>query len=252
VQRLFHGDLPEQGGLLIVFSFGLAIGKRARWALARAVESAVNRPGMSMSGRIVPMTAGAVLAASPFVQFQDWMAEAERSEPNDPNAMVVATATADGRPSLRAILLKGVDDRGFVFYTNKESRKGGELAANPHVALLFHWKSLQRQIRIEGVAEHVTDAEADAYYASRPRISRLGAWASQQSRPLVKRTILEERLAEAEGRFPDDIPRPGYWSGYRVLPESFEFWQDMPYRLHDRTVYRRSADGTWEQSKLYP
>ncbi len=198
------------------------------------------------------MPAGDPLADSPFVQFKDWMADAEKSEPNDPNAMVVGTATADGRPSLRAILLKGVDDRGFVFYTNKESRKADELGANPHAALLFHWKSLRRQIRIEGPIEHVTDAEADAYYASRPRITRLGAWASQQSRPLAKRTILEERLVEAEGRFPDEIPRPDYWSGYRVLPETFEFWQDMPFRLHDRTVYRRSPAGGWVQIKLYP
>lgn len=180
------------------------------------------------------------------------MTEAEKTEINDPNAMIVATATPDGHPSLRAILLKGVDERGFVFYTNKESRKGGELAANPNIALLFFWKSLHRQIRIEGVVEHVTDAEADTYYGSRPRISRLGAWASRQSRPLEKRAILEERLAEMEARFREDIPRPDYWSGYRVLPEKFEFWQDMPYRLHDRTVYRRSADGTWGQSKLFP
>lgn len=198
------------------------------------------------------MPAGEPLATSPFDQFQAWMAEAEKSEPNDPNAMVVATATPDGRPSLRAILLKGVDERGFVFYTNKESRKGGELAVNAHVALLFHWKSLRRQIRIEGVVEHVTGAEADAYYASRPRISQLGAWASKQSRPLAQRTILEERLAEMEARYPDEIPRPSHWSGYRVLPESFEFWQDMPYRLHDRTVYRCSAAGVWEQTKLFP
>ena len=198
------------------------------------------------------MPAGESLAPSPFDQFKAWMAEAEVSEPNDANAMVVATATPDGRPSLRAILLKGVDERGFVFYTNKESRKGVELAANTHIALLFHWKSLRRQIRIEGIAEHVTDAEADAYYATRPRISQLGARASSQSRPLAQRTILEERLAEMEARYPDEIPRPSYWSGYRVLPESFEFWQDMPYRLHDRTVYRCSAAGTWEQSKLFP
>src|SRR3954453_1416455 len=196
------------------------------------------------------MPAGAQPALSPFDQFRAWMAEAEQSEPNDPNAMIVATATADGHPSLRAILLKGVDDRGFVFYTNKDSRKGSELAVNPQVALLFHWKSLRRQIRIEGAVEDVTDAEADAYYASRPRISRLGAWASRQSRPLANRTILEERLAEAEARYPDEVPRPEYWSGYRVLPELFEFWQDMPYRLHDRTVYLRLADGAWEQSKL--
>ncbi len=198
------------------------------------------------------MPAGAPLAASPFVQFQNWMADAEKSEPNDPNAMVVGTATADGRPSLRAVLLKGVDERGFVFYTNKESRKALELAANPQASLLFHWKSLRRQIRIEGAIESVTDAEADAYYQSRPRISRLGAWASQQSRPLARRALLEERLAEMEARFPEEVPRPGHWSGYRVLPGTFEFWQDMPYRLHDRTIYRRSADGAWEQSKLFP
>jgi pyridoxamine 5'-phosphate oxidase len=199
------------------------------------------------------MPAGQTLAASPFDQFNDWMAEAEKTEPKDPNAMIVATATPDGRPSARAILLKGVDDRGFVFYTNKESRKAGELAANANVFLLFYWKSLGRQIRIEGTVEDVTDAEADAYYASRPRISRLGAWASQQSRPLAERAVLEERLAEAERRYPgDEIPRPEYWSGYRVLPVLFEFWQDMPYRLHDRTVYRPSANGAWEQSKLFP
>jgi pyridoxamine 5'-phosphate oxidase len=198
------------------------------------------------------MAADEPRAASPFVQFHAWMAEAERSEPTDPNAMIVATTSADGQPSARAILLKGTDDRGFVFYTNKESRKSGELAANPKVALLFYWKSLGRQIRIEGSVEAVTDAEADAYYQSRPRVSRLGAWASQQSRPLASRTILQERLAEMEGRYPDHIPRPSYWSGYRVLPQVFEFWRDMPYRLHDRTVYRRSADGTWEQSKLFP
>jgi pyridoxamine 5'-phosphate oxidase len=198
------------------------------------------------------MPVGESLATSPFDQFRAWMLEAEKSEPNDPNAMIVATSTRGGHPSLRAILLKGVDDRGFVFYTNAESRKGLELAANPNVALLFHWKSLRRQIRIEGTAEPVTDAEADAYYTSRPRISRLGAWASQQSRALEARAILESRLAEMERRYPAEIPRPDYWRGFRVLPERFEFWQDMPYRLHDRTIYRRTADGGWGQAKLYP
>ena len=198
------------------------------------------------------MPAEDFLAVSPYAQFHAWMAEAETSEPNDPNAMAVATATPDGRPSVRTVLLKGVDERGFVFYTNKESRKGEELSLNPNAALLFHWKSLQRQIRIEGTVEPVTDVEADAYYNSRARISRLGAWASLQSRPLAKRTILQERLAEMEARYPDVIPRPSYWSGYRLLPEMFEFWQDMPYRLHDRTIYRRAAVGVWEQGKLFP
>jgi pyridoxamine 5'-phosphate oxidase len=198
------------------------------------------------------MPAGEPLADSPFDQFRKWMVEAEKSEPNDPNAMSVATATPDGRPSVRIVLLKGMDERGFVFYTNKQSRKSEELSANPRVALLFHWKSLQRQIRIEGTAEDVTDAEADAYFASRLRISRLGAWASSQSRPLAKRPILEERLAEMERRYPDEIPRPSFWSGYRVLPDLFEFWQDMPYRLHDRTLYLPSSDGLWEQAKLFP
>jgi pyridoxamine 5'-phosphate oxidase len=201
---------------------------------------------------IDPMAADRPLAASPFTQFHDWMAEAEKWEPNDPNAMVLATATPSGDPSVRTVLLKGFNDRGFVFYTNKESRKGEELAVNPRVGLLFYWKSLKRQIRIEGVVEHVTEAEADAYFESRPRNSRLGAWASPQSRPLTTRTNLEERLVEMEKRYPDAIPRPNYWSGYRVVPEMFEFWQEMPYRLHDRTVYRPVIGGAWEQSKLFP
>jgi pyridoxamine 5'-phosphate oxidase len=193
------------------------------------------------------------LAASPFDQFRAWFAEAEAAEPNDPNAMALATANREGVPSVRIVLLKGVDERGFVFYTNKESRKGLEIAANPHTSLLFHWKSLRRQIRIEGDLEDVTDAEADAYYATRARVSRLGAWASEQSRILPERRVLEERLADAERRFPhDDIPRPDYWSGYRVKPYNFEFWQDMPFRLHDRTVYRPDGNGQWVKSKLYP
>jgi pyridoxamine 5'-phosphate oxidase len=192
------------------------------------------------------------LDPSPFAQFQKWFEEAERSEPSDPNAMILATATAEGRPAARTVLLKGLDPRGFVFYTNTASRKGNEIAANPHVALLFYWKSLQRQIRIDGSIEPVTDAEADIYYATRARVSRLGAWASDQSRPLVNRAILERRLAEMEQRFPDDIPRPGYWSGYRVLPEAFEFWQEMPFRLHDRSVYQLSAGGAWARTKLFP
>jgi len=189
----------------------------------------------------------------PFAHFQDWYREAEASEPSDPNAMTVVTATPDGRPSARTILLKGTDARGFVFYTNKESRKAGELAANANIFLLFHWKSLGRQIRIEGTVEHVSDAEADAYYATRPRISRLGAWASLQSRPLLDRSVLEQRLAEFDAKYPgEDIPRPRYWSGYRVLPERFEFWQNMPFRLHDRTTYDRAPGGGWIAGKLFP
>jgi len=190
--------------------------------------------------------------ADPFARFHAWMVAAIENDPIEPNAMTVVTATPDGRPSARIVLLKGVDDRGFVFYTNKESRKAAELAANPRAALLFLWKSLARQIRIEGTVEDVTDAEADAYFASRARISRLGAWASSQSRPLGSRAELEQRLADYEARYPgEEIPRPPYWSGYRVIPERFEFWQGMDFRLHDRTTYTRAPDG-WTMGKLYP
>jgi pyridoxamine 5'-phosphate oxidase len=193
----------------------------------------------------------------PFAKFHEWMAAAEQSEPNDPNAMTVATATADGAPSARIVLLKGIDvagaaRRGFVFFTNRESRKGGELAANPRAALLFHWKTLGRQVRIEGGIEQASDAEADAYYATRARNSRLGAWASDQSRPLASRAELERRLAEYEARYPgEDIPRPSYWGGYRLVPAYFEFWQNMPFRLHDRATYTRSEAG-WTMGRLYP
>lgn len=194
----------------------------------------------------------------PFDRFQAWMTEAEAAEPNEPNAMTLATATPDGRPAARIVLLKGVDPpgaepRGFVFYTNTESRKGGELAANVHAALLFHWKSLGRQIRIEGRVQPASPAEADAYFATRARISRLGAWASDQSRHLEDRADLERRLAEYEARYPgEDIPRPPHWAGYRVIPERFEFWQNMPYRLHDRTVHTPRPGGGWSTGKLFP
>lgn len=193
----------------------------------------------------------------PFERLESWLRQAEATEPNDPNAMALATASASGHPSVRMVLLKGIDgpdaeNRGVVFYSNRESRKGTELALNPFVALLFHWKSVRRQIRIEGEINGVGAAEADAYFASRPRISRLGAWASAQSRPLAHRSDLERQLEEAEARYPDDvIPRPPYWIGYRVVPSRFEFWQDMPYRLHDRTVYEREPGG-WSTMKLYP
>ena len=184
--------------------------------------------------------------------FAAWFAEAEQSEPNDPNAMTLATVGAGGRPSARMVLLKGWDPEGFVFYTNLESRKGCELAANGAVALLFHWKSLRRQVRIEGTAAPVSDAEADAYFATRPRLARLGAWASDQSRPLDGRGTLVARVAALEARYLlGDIPRPPHWGGYRVRPDCFEFWQDMPFRLHDRTLLTRDGDA-WRAEKLYP
>jgi pyridoxamine 5'-phosphate oxidase len=189
----------------------------------------------------------------PFAWFRRWMAEAEASEPSDPNAMTVVTVGDGGKPSARTILLKGVDPRGFVFYTNTLSRKGNELGVSPLISLLFYWKSLGRQIRIEGRVEAVTSAEADAYYATRPRISRLGAWASDQSRPLSERPELERRLKHFDEKFPgEDIPRPPHWSGYRVLPDRFEFWQNMPFRLHDRTIFERAANGGWISGKLFP
>jgi pyridoxamine 5'-phosphate oxidase len=191
--------------------------------------------------------------SDPFAFFQTWFDEAAASEPNDPNAMTLATATPDGRPSARVVLLKEHDSRGFVFYTNTESRKGDELAANHHAALLFHWKSRHRQIRIEGTVERVSDAEADAYFATRPRVSRLGAWASDQSRPLPGRAVFEARLEAFAERYPgEEVPRPHRWSGYRIVPGYFEFWQDIEFRLHDRTTYTRGPDGGWKIGKLYP
>lgn len=188
----------------------------------------------------------------PFDRFAAWMAEAEASEPNDPNAMTLATSTPDGRPSARMVLLKGWDRQGFVFYTNLESRKGGELAANPNVALLFHWKSKLRQVRIEGRADPVSAAEADAYYASRPRTSRLGAWASDQSRELDSRATLLGRVAALEVKYAlGEIPRPPHWSGFRVVPDAIEFWQDAPFRLHDRIVFHREG-ADWRTVRLYP
>jgi pyridoxamine 5'-phosphate oxidase len=188
----------------------------------------------------------------PIALFSAWLAEAEASEPNDPNAMALATADAGGRPSLRMVLLKGHDARGFVFYTNRESRKAAHLAANPHVALLLHWKSLRRQVRVEGAVSLASDAESNAYFASRSRVSQLGAWASDQSRPLDSRETFEARFAEVERRFAGgEVPRPPHWGGYRVAPERIEFWEDRPGRLHHRRLFVQQEDG-WSEGLLYP
>lgn len=188
----------------------------------------------------------------PFALFDDWYAEARASEPNDPNAMALATSDADGRLGLRMVLLKGHGPAGFVFYTNQQSRKGDDLAAHPQAALLFHWKSLRRQIRIEGPVSPVSDAEGDAYFATRSRDSQLGAWASDQSRPLADRATFEARFAEMQARFTDQpVPRPPHWSGYRVAPTRLEFWQDRAHRLHERRLFVRAGDG-WDEGLLYP
>jgi pyridoxamine 5'-phosphate oxidase len=191
--------------------------------------------------------------ADPFVLFGEWFEEAKRREPNDPEAMTLATATAAGAPSARMVLLKDWGPEGFVFYTNTQSRKGDELRENRVAALLFHWKSLRRQVRIEGTVTPVSEAEADAYFASRPRLSRIGAWASDQSRALPERAVLEARLAAMDARYPgEDIPRPAYWSGYRVAADRFEFWQDMPYRLHDRLMFERNGTAGYGRFRVYP
>ncbi len=187
----------------------------------------------------------------PFAPFQRWLDEAWKGEPNA-HAMTLATTAPDGRPSARAVLLKGLDPRGFVFYTNLESRKSTELFANPHAALCFLWKSLNRQVRVEGPVEQVGDDEAEAYFASRPRDSQIGAWASDQSRPLESRAALERRVEEFSHRFGEgNVPRPAYWSGFRVVPQRVEFWQERPFRLHDRLLFIREGEG-WRRERLFP
>lgn len=192
------------------------------------------------------------MSTDPFDLFRDWFAEARGTEVNDSNAMALATADAEGRPSLRMVLLKGFDPRGFVFYTNRESRKAGDLADNPHAALLLHWKSLRRQVRIEGAVSTVTDEESDIYFASRGRDSQLGAWASDQSRPLLARATFEHRYEAMALRFEGQpVPRPPHWGGYRVAPESIEFWQDREHRLHERRLFVREGEA-WREGLLYP
>jgi pyridoxamine 5'-phosphate oxidase len=190
----------------------------------------------------------------PFALFGGWFTEAEASEPNDPNAMALATVAADGMPSVRMVLLKGFDETGFVFFTNLESRKGEQLKANPKAALCFHWKTLQRSVRVEGLVTPVSPAEADAYFATRPRSSRIGAWASKQSRPLASRFDLERRIAEYTARFGlGEVPRPPFWSGFRLAPLRIEFWKNGAFRLHDRLVFTRAdlAEG-WTIERLFP
>ena len=193
-----------------------------------------------------------VTADKPIKIFKEWFREAKATEPVNPNAMTLATADDEGRPSARMVLLKDVDVDGFVFYTNLGSRKALELTANPHAALCFYWKTLAKQVRVEGVIELVADAEADAYFASRPKLSQLGAWASKQSQPLEGRMALEKRVAKYTAKFNvGTIPRPTFWSGFRLRPVQIELWKEEAFRLHDRTRYKRDGNG-WTVDSLYP
>jgi len=192
------------------------------------------------------------MPSDPFQLFDEWFAKARASEPNDPEAMALATADAAGDPTVRMVLLKGHGPAGFVFYTNLGSEKGRQLKENPSAALLFHWKSLRRQVRIEGEVEPVPNHQADAYFATRSRDSQLGAWASDQSRPLERREIFEQRYDEMKRRFEGEVPRPSYWSGFRLVPRIFEFWSDRPHRLHERRVFLARDDGSWDEGLLYP
>lgn len=199
------------------------------------------------------MTSDFTLATDPFPLFDQWFADAEKSEPTDPNAMSLATCDENGVPDVRIVLLKGHGPDGFVFFSNRESAKGRELAHNPRAALAFHWKSLGRQVRVRGLATEVSAADADAYFQSRGRSSRIGAWASQQSRPLESRFALEKAVARQAAKFGlGTIPRPDYWVGWRLVPKSIEFWAEQKFRLHDRLAFTRQAGGSWSKVRLYP
>jgi pyridoxamine 5'-phosphate oxidase len=211
-------------------------------------------PKYDPSGEPPPDDAALFAESEPFALFERWFKEAREKEPNDPNGMALATADADGFPDVRMVLLKGFDAQGFVFYTNAESAKGRQLEANPRAAIAMHWKSIRRQVRVRGLVEPVTDAEADAYFQSRDRGARLGAWASEQSRPLPDRLALEKRIAEFALKYGlGAVPRPPQWRGYRLVPLAIEFWRDRPFRLHDRLVFSRErATDAWAKSRLYP
>ncbi|MEY9883322.1 pyridoxamine 5'-phosphate oxidase [Bradyrhizobium sp. USDA 329] len=202
-----------------------------------------------------PLTSGDFTAADePFALFEAWLNEATKSEPNDPNAMALATVDPDGLPDVRMVLMKGFDTEGFVFYSHIASQKGRELAANPKAALLFHWKSLRRQVRIRGNVTPVTDTEADAYFATRPKQAQIGAWASKQSQELESRFAFEQAIAKVAARYViGEVPRPPGWSGWRITPLRIEFWHDRPFRLHDRIEFRRDAAGQkWSKTRMYP
>jgi pyridoxamine 5'-phosphate oxidase len=241
-------------------------GKRRSLPAGVAPEAAIDYVGgksplerAPMSSIVDPLTAMTAAAGfaerdDPFALFGEWLAEAEKAEPNDPNAVCLATVDAEGLPDARMVLLKGFDEAGFVFYTNRESAKGRELAAQPKAALCFHWKSLRRQVRVRGPVEEVTAEEADLYFASRARQSRIGAWASKQSRPLESRFALEKAVAKYAARHAvGEVPRPSYWTGFRIRPVAIEFWHERPFRLHDRVRFERGRpEDPWSKSRLYP